>query len=73
MIMSQHKLIFLNLIPPSESITGELNGSKIYTSLIREIMYYENLITLLFPLKICIYIFPSSEFWNTQLDASIAV
>ena len=73
MIVSQHKLIFLNLIPPSESITRELNGSKIYTSLSREIMHSENLITLLFPLKICICIFSTTEFRDTQLDSSNAI
>jgi hypothetical protein len=48
MITSQYKLILLYLIPPSESIAIEFNASKTNTSPIREIMHYENLITLLF-------------------------
>jgi len=36
-------------------------------------MHSENLITLLSPLKICVCILSSSEFWDTQLDTSNAV
>src|SRR6185369_13476956 len=72
MITSQHKVIFLYLIPQCQSITRDLNGSKIYTYLIKEIMHSKSLITLLFPLKICICIFSTIEFRDTQLDSSNA-
>jgi hypothetical protein len=46
-----YKLDLLDLIPPSECITRKLDGGKVDTPPVGEIMHPENLIKLFFPFK----------------------